>query len=279
MSAPIPILHRFVAQYARGRNHPAKLRVLNWLCRLFRLSVLICETEVGLMRLNVDDFVQARVFTDGIFEPRTIQLLKELLKNGDCFVDIGANVGVFSLAAARCVGREGCVIAIEPNPEICADLLFNRRLNGFEKIIRVVLTAANEKDCMLRFGVPSRFNRGMSREQLFDVETDDGYFVSGLRVGKILETMSITSVNVVKIDVEGSELRVLKGLFEDSKMLPPTHILFEFIPDHFSYGKSPTELLEYLQYRDYEILTITGSQYRSGELILEQNLWARSKNQ
>ena len=145
------------------------------------------------------------------------------------------------------------MIAIEPNPEICVDLLFNRRLNGFEKTIRVVLAAANEKDSLLKIGIPASHNRGMSREQSFEAEVIDGYFVPGLRSRQNIQGHVHFVRRCRKNRRGGSELRVLIGLFRDCTIPPPKHIIFEFIPDHFQYGDSPTELLNYL--RDQRSIT------------------------
>ena len=278
MSSNLSVLHRFVARYARSPDHPAKVRILNWLYRVLKLDIVIAETAVGLMRLNIRDHVQSEVFMHGIFEPHTVRLMESLLRVGDCFVDVGANVGVYSLAAARCVGKQGRVLAIEPNPEICADLLCNRRLNNFEETIQVAAVAATEETGLLAFVIPPSTNWGMSREATSETLHGDRYLVFGLPLNELLQAVAIRRIDVIKIDVEGSELRVLRGLFENASTNPPPHILFEFIPDHFSYGGSPVELLRFLEDRRYEILTVNGTQYSFGESILEQNLWARQRS-
>jgi FkbM family methyltransferase len=278
MSQQIPTLHWLFARYLRSRDHPAKLRIINWVRQLLKLEVLIAETKVGLMRLNINDLVQTNLFFHGLYEPQTVELITRLLAKGDCFVDVGANVGQYSLAAAGCVGREGCVVAIEPNPENCVDLLMNRRLNDYLEIIQVVTTAADEKESLLSFALPPPSNRGASREINRNITSDDDlYLVPGFRLTEIVGALSIRRIDVVKIDVEGSELRVLKGLLEQRSVPHPKHIVFEFIPEHFSYGGSPIELLKYLEDRKYEILTIVGDRYRFGEPIPEENLWARQR--
>ena len=63
-----------------------------------------------------------------------LELLHHFLRKGDVFVDVGANSGVFSMKAAKCVGAEGCVLAIEPLPEMLYTLYRNMTLNGFSNV-------------------------------------------------------------------------------------------------------------------------------------------------
>jgi len=271
-------MHRLYVGYARSPNHPMKLRFLGWIRRLFNLETVIAKTSAGLMRLNTNDYLQARIFMEGAYEAETLKLAESLLKVGDCFLDVGANVGQYALAAAGRVGKKGQVVAVEPNPEICADLLYNRQLNGLERDVQVVAIAANDSNRLLRFAIPSSTNRGLSQE--LDIQsglTATSYWVSGVRLCEILEALLINRVHVVKIDVEGSELRVLKGLL-DSAFPMPDHILFEFAPKHFSYGGEPKDVLKYLEKRQYQILTISGKSYEYGDDIPELNLWARLKS-
>ena len=277
----IPLFHRLLALYVRGPGHPAKLRIVAWLIRSFQVESIFAETEVGLMRLNLRDFIQQIIFFRGTYEGQTLHLMGQLLSNGDCFVDVGANVGIYSLAAARRVGAKGRVVAIEPNPEICAELLFNRRLNNQEQVIMVVAAAATDAACLLPFAVPTStagLNRGRSRELSDVTQEKDWFFVSGTRLSEILARASVSAIKVMKIDVEGSEFRVLRGLFENESVPQPQHILFEFLPNDFSYAKSPNDLLLYLEEHGYEVLTVTGKQYTLGRAIPEDNLWARRKD-
>ena len=274
MQVHIPWLDRLFCLYAKTTDHPAKIRILNWIKRLFRIQSVIAKTPFGLMRLGTEDYVQMQIIVAGGYELETLKHVSKLLQQGDCFLDIGANVGQYALAAAACIGTEGKVIAVEPNPAICSDLLFNVSLNRQLAKIHVVLAAADEKESLLGFNVPPPDNRGMSRES--SVADEYEFLVAGIRLAKILERLSISRVDVVKIDVEGSELRALRGLLSDS-VFTPKHIVFEFLPDHFSYGSSPVDLLSFLESHGYEILQITGDTYKYGDSIHEENLWARKR--
>lgn len=271
----IPKLHRLIARYARASNHPAKLRVLRYICRFLRIDGILAATQHGLMRLNASDFVKARLLVDGVFEPRTTALIESLLSEGDCFVDVGANIGSFSLSAARKIGPSGRVLAIEPFPDNCADLLENRRLNGLQDVIEIASVAVNDVDAFLQFAVPDASNRGMSREVRGLGDRSDKYRVKGVLLSELIQNVGLSRVDAMKVDVEGSELRVLRGLLGSSGAFPPpSHIIFEFLPDDFDYGATPDVLLRFLTDHGYRLATVEGSNYERGIVIPENNLWA-----
>ena len=81
------------------------------------------RTREGLrMQIRCPDQIQERIYLFGIWEPAITRFVKGRLKPGDLFVDIGANVGYYSLLAAKLVGSEGQVIAIEASPTIARKL-------------------------------------------------------------------------------------------------------------------------------------------------------------
>ena len=70
----------------------------------------------------------------GMFEPETVRAFAALLAPGMTVMDIGANVGQFTLVAARRVGPSGRLHAFEPTPELAAHILRNLELNGLENV-------------------------------------------------------------------------------------------------------------------------------------------------
>ncbi len=153
-----------VRWYASTPDHLAKLRLLRYLKSLFRIRRVFAKTPFGLMQLSTEDHIQIEVLLSGGYELKTLERILELTKSGDVFLDVGANIGQYSLAVARKLGSNGQVVAVEPNPEICADLLTNIDLNPDFAKIQVVLAAADEHDSMLGFELPPAENRGVSRE-------------------------------------------------------------------------------------------------------------------
>jgi FkbM family methyltransferase len=260
--------------YARRADHPFKIRILRALKRTFGLNVVVAATQFGVMRLDLDDLLQWEIFIHDSYEPQTLRRVRSLLAEGDCFVDVGANVGEFSLAAARIVGPAGRVLAIEPNPEIAAELLANRRLNGWEDRMLVVIAAASDTTKFARFGIPEPYNRGTSREIAADY-TLEAIVVQTAPLRDILGFCSIRP-QVIKIDVEGAELDVLRGLVGDAEDRFAPNIIFEHIP-RLMRNASADDLIGQLRNWGYDILTVTGEPFRPGEAPPEHNLWARRR--
>jgi tRNA G37 N-methylase Trm5 len=96
-----------------------------------------CETKIqkGVrMRLHFDSKLAQAIYCDE-FERKERQFLNTFLRQGDVFVDVGANIGLFSLVAARHVGQSGKVYAFEPTANIYDRLCENVQLNQFNNIL------------------------------------------------------------------------------------------------------------------------------------------------
>ena len=91
-----------------------------------------------------DLFVSRRIREEGIWEPHETSLILDLLQPGDTFLDVGANIGYFSILAAAAVGEAGSVMAYEPDPENYRLLQANVELNALRP--RVISTAAALSD-------------------------------------------------------------------------------------------------------------------------------------
>jgi FkbM family methyltransferase len=231
----------------------------------------VAKTDVGTLYVTLHDAVEAGLLLNGAFEIETLRLIRGLLRPECCFVDLGANVGQYTLAAAEIVGPRGQVIAFEPNPEICVALRANLALNTFASNVIVVVAAAVDTERLAWFSNPPPGNSGQSREA--ESPSQGSFVVSGMRVSNVIHELNIQSVDVVKVDVEGNELSAIRGLLEGT--LRPAHIVFEFDPLQFSYEDEQSDLLTFLGDRGYEILHIDGRKFRAGDPAIETNLWAK----
>jgi len=126
------------------------------------------------------------------------------LKRGDVFVDVGANIGYYTILASRLVGTGGRVFAVEPVPQTVKVLKFNIKLNGLRNVTVVDKVAWNSC-CKLKmkiafgeFGRASFFHNG--------VEVD----VDAIPLDEVL--VNVPKIKLIKIDVEGAEYEVLQGL-------------------------------------------------------------------
>ena len=188
------------------------------------------------MSLNMSVPYEAMVWL-GWEEREELQMLSQLLRPGNTFVDCGANIGLWSLVAAPLVGEGGRVIAFEPNPDSA------RRLTGHtaqSSLIEVHATALSEETRSLSFEPGEQHNLArVSAQGTMQVQATT------------LDTAVKPPVHGIKIDVEGHELEVLRGAAETLAARP--WLVVEFNTQHTParrLGEWPVhELLTSLGYR------------------------------
>jgi len=149
----------------------------------------------------------------GCAEEGMNEALTRHLKPGDCFYDVGAHIGFYSLIAARLVGPAGHISAFEPDPKNAETLRENASRNGFSAVC-VVCAAVSDGDEVVQFrrsgqDGPSRMSGMMVRENLPGTPGSEIFSCSAVSLDSICA--SHRTPNLVKIDVEGAELRVLDG--------------------------------------------------------------------
>lgn len=145
----------------------------------------------------------------GTTEPELQMALETVLVEGGCFYDVGANVGFFSVIAARLVGAKGKVVAFDPLPSNIDAILHNANLNDFKQIETREI-ALGAEDGTAEFIVSSDPNWG----RLASVGTPDaiiGRKQVSVRTIDRLVSGGDQPPAVMKIDVEGAEVEVLRG--------------------------------------------------------------------
>jgi len=159
-------------------------------------------TTADQFRIHVDtrDFIQRSIYFTGRWEDEIACYVRRLGR-GDLFVDVGANVGYFSLLAAS---RGADVIAFEPNPDCCAQIESNAALNGYERIEARRLAVSDTRGEGVLFQGPAENSGGASLK----VGQGPSLRVSTDTLDAQLDACKPT---LVKIDVEGAEVRVLRG--------------------------------------------------------------------
>jgi FkbM family methyltransferase len=164
------------------------------------------------MRLDTTDSVGRVLSIGGIWEPPVTALFRSALSPGDVCVDVGANIGYFTLLAATLVGPNGRVYALEPAPDTHAALAASVELNGFSNV-RALCVAAGEAEgeALLDNHVHSVLSsiRGMRNDATGE---PDGLTVPVRSLASVIESSDLPRLRLVKIDVEGYELEVLRGL-------------------------------------------------------------------
>ncbi len=178
-------------------------------------SVLVAgRTRFGAtVMCRLPDLIATYVWVfGGEWEPDLTRFIVNRLRDGDVFIDVGANVGYYSLLAARSVGVNGNVVAVEASPVMFDQLRRNTGADRLGDRVRLVNKAAAAKSGgkLTVFSGP-RHNTGMSTTlstRGLDVEAT----IEALRLDQIFTCEEAASIRIVKIDVEGAEPDVLAGM-------------------------------------------------------------------
>lgn len=163
------------------------------------------------IQLKLDDFIQQQIFLLGYYDKPGILFLKKNLRPGAVFVDIGANIGAYTLIAAKLVAPSGKVFAFEPAMNVNHQLQNNIRLNTFDNI-RVEKLALFNKNATLPLKISSSANLGMSSIHDHDEETGEIEMVPAIKGDDYFKQVELTKIDLIKLDIEGAELYALQGL-------------------------------------------------------------------
>ena len=199
-----------------------------------------------------------RAMTVHVNEPGTIAWLRSALGPGDVFYDVGANIGVFTLLGASAVGPGGHVYAFEPHVGTVLDLLHNVAANGVTDRVSVLSYALHEHSGTLPFAYHS-LDPASSLSEL-DATAGSTELKAAASVDDLLAAGTLRPPAAVKLDVDGGEVRVLRGM---AALLAgpdaPSSLQVEINPGP---GDAVAPLLEGHGYRIVERHRSMGSQAR-----------------
>jgi FkbM family methyltransferase len=209
------------------------------------------------MQLNPSEHIQRQLFWYGYYEKELGVLIKNALQPGDVFIDIGANIGYFSLLAAR-QQPTARIISIEPVKELFEKLKENILLNDFKNIFPVNAAAgeANEEKELFLSGSD---NLGMSSFKQPENYSGKKEKVQVIKLDDWFKTSGLTKIDLVKLDIEGSELAALKGMQEILLQYKP-QIIIEINPGTLSlFDLKPAALFNFLSDLNFTGFMISGS--------------------
>jgi FkbM family methyltransferase len=216
-------------------------RATDTLMRMLRPPVLAGKDEyvvrVGDFMLAIplqDVALAARYAYWGAIDQGLSRCLTAILRPGMIFVDIGANVGLHTLEAARAVGRTGKVYSFEPTPRTVKVLRQNLDLNGISEV-EVFPAAVMDRSGEAPFYLNSSSS---SLNTLFpDDKTTESVRVAAVTLDEALQGRE--RVDVIKIDVEGAEPLVLRGMTDILRKNPRLTIIMEFAAAHLDRAGIP----------------------------------------
>ncbi|MDH2388179.1 FkbM family methyltransferase [Streptomyces sp. HNM0663] len=215
----------------------------------------VARTRCGArFRLDTQDLIQRYLYMFGTWEPHMTAWLQSRLRAGDTFVDVGSNIGVFAVLASRLVGSTGRVVAIEASPEFHRRVREHVELNGCSNV-RAVHAAVSDRRRELSFVLASSKNMGANSIVPYDGPAESSFEIEALPLPALLEPEEIARARVMKIDVEGAEGAVVRGLVPMLDQLrPDAEITVEVTPDRMrQLGDSAEELVETMRSHGFHV--------------------------
>ena len=196
---------------------------------------------------DLTDSMQRSIFYTGTYEPTLTALIEAELQPGDVFLDIGANVGHYSLLAAKKLGAAAQVHAIEASRQT-ADLLRETvRRNQLGGTITVHQVAASDRSGQMVLATPAESASFMGMRYLAP-EGGAGEVVEVVRLDEYLDV----APTVVKVDVEGADLRALIGMERLLRESPPRCLFVEAMDEQLTRFDDSTEaMLDYMSSMGY----------------------------
>lgn len=221
----------------RPFNFPGKARLLHSFCP--REGERLHDLFGYQVRLDLSELIQRSIFLH-VFEPEESAIVRNFLRPGQTFVDVGANVGYYTLMAARLVGRHGHVLSFEPDHSTYKRLkitIEQNRLSQVHAIQAGLSDQEGEMELHVQHGSgnnsPSMVRNGTGVPIKVRVRSLDSY----------LDESGINHIDLMKIDVEGFEPNVLRGAAAHLSDGRVGAILCEFNRYWLTAnGSSPTEL-------------------------------------
>lgn len=202
-------------------------------------------------------------FASGDYEYPVQKAIFSLVRRGDVFCDIGANVGFFSVLAGRLVGPSGMVYAFEPVPENASMVEKNARLNDLKNIevLRVAVTRRSGKSELLL----ARYAGGAALPSAgVPPDLAGSIVVDTYSLDDLLRIRWIRPPNIVKIDVEGAEIDVLHGMPEVLQEWNPKVIIEVDDADEKRCEDKLTACRDFLRDRGYRCEVLPRS-YKDGK--------------
>jgi len=245
----ILILYRKIARFLGilGLRRISLLRDVN---RYLDANIKPDFVEIDGHKIFLDKFDSLHLYRRGHYEEYETEIIKKIIKKGDIVLDVGANIGYFTLIFAKLVGKNGKVFAFEPDPKNFDLLSKNIKINGY-KNVTLVRKALSDKT--------AKTNLFLSKTNSVDHRTvDPKENRDSIEIEKITADDYFSDfkeqINFIKMDIQGSEVEALSGLSSLLQKMNDIIIMIEFAPmllRRVSYG--PVELLNYLKEYDFNL--------------------------
>ena len=203
-----------------------------------------------------DEILSRSIVYDKIWEPETTKLIKNIIHEGNIGIDLGANIGYFTILMANLVGTSGKIISFEPEPHNFEILQKNIQQNHLENVIPEQ-SAVGDTDGKIKLYL-SNTNSGWHKvfpTQFIDYEVSEKNI--DVNICSLDKVFFEKKIDFIKMDVEGYEWNAIKGgkhILEENQ---DVKLIFEFFPMALrANGVKPDSVLNYLLNIGFHIYVI-----------------------
>jgi len=238
--------------------------------RLMRRDLIGTSDDLRfLFYCKLSSWLEKQLFLYGHFEEAIRDFLVETLQPGDTFVDVGANIGCFTLRASEVIGATGKVLAFEPDPDAFPRLRANVQLNNFDNVILQNLALGANSGEMKLYRGGGDWTHCSSIYPSSWHNPDSYAIVKVSTLDDALEGLSVRAVRLLKIDVEGAELDVLMGSQNVLRELRPAVLLEVSRHTQEASGAAPSDVVRFLEEHGYHCYCLK----ETGEIsLLDKNV-------
>lgn len=253
-------------------------RLKRYYISIFKIKTLNYKIYGAKLYLDFTKAVDKRLFLNG-FEKDVIDYFSKVVKEDDVVLDVGANIGIYSLIAGKKVGDKGKVYAFEPADLAFEKLQYHIDLNELDNIVPIKSGVSN-KTGTATFNVceDDAFNslgetpmKDIIKQETIDLVTIDDF----------VSKHKLTKVDVIKVDTEGAEFLVFEGAKKTLEKFKPT-LFFETNPSVTEgFSNNISNILDFIRAYDYDLYEMINGktvELKVGDSITTNEVIALKKN-
>jgi FkbM family methyltransferase len=254
-------IDRIKLNFIRNWNLPGKERLSNLfspsdqLKKTIKNGIVWLNTENVAIYTTADNYIEWTILTTGTYEDEINKLIRISLRPGENALDIGGNIGLQSIRMSQCVGNDGKVYAFEPLNYLQRKFKKNMALNRADNVTLMPF-ALSDSEGEAEFNI----NENSWNQGTFSLHNSQGTTKQSVIIkvaDSLPEVANLDSLALIKIDVEGFEYHVLRGLTATITKHKP-RIIFEYDSNYWvKTGQSISDCYQFLQSLGYSIFQIT----------------------
>lgn len=217
-----------------------------------------CLRQDLLWKLDLECIIQRSIYYTGWYEIWDTQAVRRFVKPGCSVLDVGANIGYYSLLFGKWVGSMGVVHSFEPSREVFDQLSRHVSINNLHWV-KPHLLALGDRSSTVRMSPLISCNRGVQHillEEKGDLKAEERVNIRTL--DSFVDEIQLKRCDFIKIDIEGFEMSFLLGASRTIQTFKPV-ILVELNTDALKvYSSNPQEVLSFLDNLGYKLYRTNG---------------------